>query len=74
MSASCKLCWTGLVVPNNRWGVQANEHVIAKSPSLADGFNVVARAGTDVQEIHVVTSMSRNEMKQAIQTALNKLP
>lgn len=40
----------------------------------ADGFNVVARAGTDVQEMHVVTDMTRAEMKSAIQSALNKLP
>jgi len=41
---------------------------------VRNGYNVVARAGTDVQEIRVETTLSRDEMKGAITRALNKMP
>ena len=37
---------------------------------VEDGFNLVARAGKLVQEVHVVTKLSSDEMKDAIQRVL----
>lgn len=34
---------------------------------VTDGFNLLARAGRVVQEVHVSTDMSREEMKATIQ-------
>lgn len=41
--------------------------------TVVDGFNLVARAGRVVQEIHVVSSMSRQEMKEAVQRVLKRV-
>jgi len=38
-----------------------------------DGFNLLARAGRQVQEIHVVTKLSRDAIKQAIKSATSAL-
>lgn len=40
---------------------------------LADGFNLVARAGRVVQEIHVRTSMDSQSMKGAVQRVLKRV-
>lgn len=40
---------------------------------VEDGYNLVARAGMLVQEVHVSTKLSRDDMKKAIQTALKKI-
>ena len=34
---------------------------------VTDGFNLLARAGRVVQEVHVSTDMTRDEMKATIQ-------
>lgn len=41
--------------------------------SVEDGFNLLARAGRTVQEIHVSTEMSRPEMKETIQQLLKRI-
>jgi hypothetical protein len=41
--------------------------------TIVDGYNLVARAGKMVQEIHVVSSMDRREMKDAVQRVLRKV-
>ena len=45
-----------------------------QQPLMSDGFNMVARAGTCLQEIHVTTPLSRTEMKEAIKRVLDRLP
>ena len=40
---------------------------------LPDGFNLVARAGRVVQEIHVRTSMDAQSMKGAVQRVLKRV-
>lgn len=40
---------------------------------VADGFNLVARAGRVVQEIHVVTELTKDDMKQTVQRVLARL-
>lgn len=41
--------------------------------TVEDGFNLLARAGRVVQEIHVATDMSRTEMKENIQQLLKRI-
>ena len=41
---------------------------------VEDGYNLVARAGKLVQEVHVSTRLTRDEMKRAIQRVLKRLP
>ncbi len=40
---------------------------------VTDGFNLLARAGRVVQEVHVSTNMSREEMKATIQQLKQEL-
>lgn len=40
---------------------------------VADGFNLVARAGRVVQEVHVVTDLDRSAMKEAVQRVMRTL-
>ena len=58
-----------------------NDRVVAQdleiwltTQEVEGGFNVVARAGTDVQEVRVVTKMTRTEMKEAVRRVLDQLP
>ena len=39
---------------------------------VADGYNLVARAGRAVQEVHVVTSLARDDIKAAVQRCTAK--
>lgn len=41
--------------------------------TVSDGFNLVARAGRVVQEIHVKTSVSSDEMKRVVQQVLKRI-
>jgi len=41
--------------------------------AVADGFNLVARTGKAVLEIHVVTDMSAEEMRSAVQDVLKRV-
>ncbi|CAG9460206.1 unnamed protein product [Pedinophyceae sp. YPF-701] len=41
---------------------------------VEDGWNVVARAGVAMQEIHVKTDMQLPEMKRAVKNVLDRLP
>ena len=40
---------------------------------VEDGYNLLARAGRQVQEIHVVTKLSRDSIKMAIKRATSAL-
>lgn len=40
---------------------------------ITDGYNLVARAGRMVQEIHVATDMSAGEMREAVQRVLTRV-
>jgi hypothetical protein len=40
---------------------------------VEDGYNLLARAGRQVQEIHVVTKLGRDSIKQAIKRATSAL-
>ena len=40
---------------------------------VEDGYNLLARAGRQVQEIHVVTGLDRDAIKRAIKRATNGL-
>jgi hypothetical protein len=40
---------------------------------VTDGFNLVARAGRVVQEVHVVTDLDRSAMKEAVQRVMRTL-
>lgn len=40
---------------------------------VADGFNLVARAERTVQELHVTTQLSAQEMKRVVQAVLQQL-
>uniref|UniRef100_A0A061S449 Nucleic acid-binding protein n=1 Tax=Tetraselmis sp. GSL018 TaxID=582737 RepID=A0A061S449_9CHLO len=40
---------------------------------VTDGFNLVARLGTRVQEVHVATDLRREQMKVVLRNALNRL-
>lgn len=40
---------------------------------VEDGFNLVARAGRVVQEVHVVTCMTKDQMTDAVQRVLKRL-
>ena len=40
---------------------------------IEDGYNLVARAGRTVQEVHVTTQLSLDEIKAAVQRVLKRL-
>ncbi len=41
---------------------------------VADGYNLVARAGRQVQEVHVKTAMARDDIKAAVQRCTSRMP
>jgi predicted RNA-binding protein with RPS1 domain len=41
--------------------------------TVSDGFNLVARAGRNVQEIHVTTAMSGQDMRTVVQRVLKRI-
>jgi hypothetical protein len=52
--------------------------VVPPTPRLTnvvveDGYNLLARAGRQVQEIHVVTGLDRDAIKRAIKRATSAL-
>ena len=40
---------------------------------VEDGYNLVARAGRTVQEVHVTTELPLDQMKAAVQRVLKRL-
>jgi galactitol-specific phosphotransferase system IIB component len=54
--------------------VSQDMEIYVTTKEVDDGFNMVARAGTCLQEIHVTTPLSRTEMKEAIKRVLDRLP
>jgi len=59
---------------SNRAAVSQDLEVWLTTRVVADGFNVVARAGGEVQEIHVTTSLDAAGVKRAIADVLAGLP
>lgn len=60
--------------------VRSERHVVSQqmevyltTETIDDGFNVVIRDGGTVQEAHVSTSLSREEMKAALMDAASRL-
>jgi predicted RNA-binding protein with RPS1 domain len=41
---------------------------------VADGYNLVARAGRQVQEVHVKTALLRDDIKAAVQRCTSRMP
>ena len=63
----------GVTPKEERRTVSQDLELWMSKEQMTDGYNLIARAGRVVQEIHVRTTMDASAMKQTVQRVLGKV-